>query len=653
MRADPRPLGRLVDLPGPLPPPHPLEAARLRIRLFGPLVATYDGTPVRRPSRIDTERLWMRLLLGGGVPTPRATIAADLWPDIDAGPARFNLRFNLHHLHSALPPHDTVPWIVAGDDALHWNADAPAWIDLYAWADALARAAALVRDEGRVHGADAAPLPPEAADALARAIDLQTAVLLPDHDGPWAAAWRDAASSAHPIAVDRLVAHLASAGATDAALAVSARAVDLDPLDEAAHLRLITAHAAAGNRTAALQAYARAVDVLRDELGDEPSDELTALALSLHHESESGLVEAASTGADGPAAPSSAGARVRSAADRRNAAAQLQGRASDVEHIVARLATHRLVTITGPAGVGKSAVAEAVAAALEDAGRPIAWLDLAMFAPAHPLDRALDDAIRDTAPVADGPSAAEGAPDRVLVLDNADRFVEALGRHAPDVIARAPDVRLLITTRRPLALIGETRWSLRPFGGPSVDRASTDTDDVTRAVFLAAWWEGAAATARPAPSHAQRAAIDAIAQAVDGLPLGLVVAAHAARTLGLESVAASIAADPLAVVDPVTDDPRHGSLAAALAWTIDLLDAGDRGWLHRLAALHGPLAAADIEAVAEADGMDPMDALDALGRLVDAGWLLPDGVGDTAAERAKGYRVPAIVRRLCASTPTS
>lgn len=635
--------GRLVDLPGPLPPPHPLATARLRIRLFGPLVVTYDGAPVRRPSRIDTERLWMRLLLGGGVPTPRATIATDLWPNVDAGPARTNLRFNLHHLHATLPPHDAVPWIIAGADTLHWNADAPAWIDLYAWADALARAAAAVQDDGRGNGADAVPLPPEAADALTRAIDLQTAVLLPDHDGPWAAAWRDAAAAAYPVAVDRLVAHLATTGAMDAALTVSARAVDLDPLDEAAHLRLITAHAAAGNRTAALQAYARAVDVLRDELGDEPSDELTALAQSLHHEPESEQGEAASTGADGPAAAPSAGARIRSAADRRNAAAQLQGRDSDIEHIVARLATHRLVTITGPAGVGKSAVAEAVATALDEAGRPVAWLDLATFAPAHPLDRALDDAIRDTAPVADGPSAAEGAPDRVLVLDNADRFVGALGRHAPDVIARAPNVRLLISSRRPLALIGEARWSLTPFGNPSVDRASTDSDGVTRAVFLAAWWEGAAATTRPTPSPAQRAAIDAIAQAVDGLPLGLVVAAHAARTLGLESVASSVAADPLAVVDPVTDDPRHRSLADALAWTIDLLDPGDLGWLHHLAALQGPLTAAGIEDLAEGNGTDPVSALDALGRLVDAGWLLADG--------ANGYRLPAIVRRLCAATP--
>lgn len=289
------------------------------------------------------------------------------------------------------------------------------------------------------------------------------------------------------------------------------------------------------------------------------------------------------------------------------------GREAELDDIVALLGEARLVTLTGPGGIGKSSLAVEAARRVAADFADGAWLVT--------LDE-LDEHGRVTATIArtlglfDGPSrtAADALPeflaDRVtlLVLDNFEHVLDA----APDVatlLRSSPTSRILITSRAPLRIRGEHEVPLRPLE----DGAGRDDGGTARRLFI----ERARAVAPGWDPGGQETTIDAVCALLDGLPLGIELAA---ARIGLMPVAAirDRLQDRLPLPGSSQRDApaRQRTLDGAVAWSHDLLTDQQRGLLHALAVFDGDFDVEQVAAVA-GEGSAPWDVLDGIAGLVE------------------------------------
>jgi len=279
------------------------------------------------------------------------------------------------------------------------------------------------------------------------------------------------------------------------------------------------------------------------------------------------------------------------------------GRAADVAHVADLLARHRLVTVTGPGGVGKTRLAGAVA--VEVAGRFADGVWLAELAAT--LDPGL---IPGTVAEALGLQLAAGVglPDvlsrrqLLVVLDNCEHVLDAVSGLCDSLLATADDVRVLATSREQLGVAGEARYRLSPLrlpvlGGEAAglpDGASAIADAVTLFADRARLADAAfAVDGDSAPLVAQ------IVTALDGMPLAIELAAARVESLGLDQLAAR-QDDRLRLLtgSSRTAGGRHTSLAAAADWSYRLLDAAQQRVFRELSVFPGPFTLDAAEAVA-------------------------------------------------------
>jgi len=289
----------------------------------------------------------------------------------------------------------------------------------------------------------------------------------------------------------------------------------------------------------------------------------------------------------------------------------LIGRVACVLTLATQLRQHRVVSILGPGGIGKTRVALDLARqraqhrhqqGLGD-GLPggLVWVDLAPLAatgadPA-PLCRALADAARLQwdAPAGAPPAphlgrvlhlASQGA-DTLLVLDNAEHHKVPLAVLLPDLLAAAPALRLLVTSQHALPLVGGQAHWLPPLELPAAGASLAAIAAspavqllLRRAQALHPQWQ---------PASADWPAIAALAQALDGLPLALELAAARLPLLGAAELRAGLAARVLTLEQPAGAAPsRQRTLLAALVWSFGLLNRAQQAALCRLAVLAGP-----------------------------------------------------------------
>lgn len=317
---------------------------RLHIWLFDHLrVAGRDSDPplIVRPR---AQRLLAYLLLHRQWPVARGRLAFTLWPDVPEPQSLATLRRALSELRSALAAIDQHgAWLVVTDTSLHWNPEAPCWLDIDAFAQAVR---------------DATPA------ALHQAIELYAGDLLADWEDEWIAVERERLRQLQTTALRRLIDHHRALGGYETALDLAHRALAHDPLSEAHHRDLIALLYETGDRSAALAAYDRLSDLLDSELGVEPMTKTQAL----RHAIVSGLPLPADP-AEGEHQPGSD--------DVRSVAPLLIGRDAEIETLTglwesAESGQGRLVTLSGDAGVGKTHLARALAEHVADgSGLPL------------------------------------------------------------------------------------------------------------------------------------------------------------------------------------------------------------------------------------------------------------------------------------------
>ncbi|WP_336205856.1 AfsR/SARP family transcriptional regulator [Nonomuraea sp. LPB2021202275-12-8] len=385
------------------------------------------------------------------------------------------------------------------------------------------------------------------------------------------------------------------------------------PLRERLHGQRMRALYGAGRRVEALAAYEAARRTFRDELGADPSPALAELHMSMLRDQPP-----PTGGAQEPMPPWDRGQRAEPQAGvrRGNLRAGLTsfvGREDDLAHTGDLLAAHRLVTLIGPGGAGKTRLATEVAQtmAASGAGAVPDGVWLAELAPVRD-EAGLVQSVISALDLRDGlPLPLASLPkdplDRLLralhgkrlliVLDNCEHVVEHAARIADRMLAECPGVRILATSREPLGITGEVTWTLPPLGLPPAGAGAGDAASYPAVRLFA----DRAAAVRPGYQVRQDAGpVVAICRALDGMPLAIELAAARLRSMTAEEIAARLGAAQqdrfrLLSTGSRTAQPRHQTLRAVVGWSWNLLDEHERTLGRRLSVFAGGATLATIE----------------------------------------------------------
>jgi predicted ATPase/DNA-binding SARP family transcriptional activator len=427
----------------------------------------------------------------------------------------------------------------------------------------------------------AATAPDRAAPLLAAALDLWRGPAYGGIEQPFA---RDDAARLEELRLQcvELRADVALAlGRPQSAVAELQPLVAAHPTRERAAAVLLAALHAADRRAEAAALYRRTRRVLVDELGVEPGDALrTAAAHALGDGGRRGAVRL-------PTPISS-----------------FVGREDDLTGVAALLRAHRLTTLTGPGGTGKTRLAVEV-------GRRVApdavFVDLARARTPAFFDETIAEAfgIRfDSGSVAAAVSAAVADEPAVVVLDNCEHLLDRCATFVQELLGDRSRVRVLATSRQRLGVPGEQVHPVPslPLAAPTAPFAQIRACAAVR-LFAAR----AAATRSGFVVTAENAALVAeLCRRLDALPLAVELAAAQASTMSLRTLADRLDERLLDATSRAAA-PRHRSLAATLAWSLDLLPEAERALFLDLAVFPGGFDAEAVGAIGAVD--DPAPAL--------------------------------------------
>jgi predicted ATPase/class 3 adenylate cyclase/DNA-binding CsgD family transcriptional regulator len=283
----------------------------------------------------------------------------------------------------------------------------------------------------------------------------------------------------------------------------------------------------------------------------------------------------------------------------------LVGRDAACEEVVNLVAAQRVVTLVGPGGVGKTRLAVEVARVHRDrSGSSVSFVELA------PVDAAgVTAAVTRPFGLTEGVDAvatlrrAIGDHCHLLVVDNCEHVLETVADLIDALVPFCPDLRVLATSRTRLGIVGEQVWVVAPLSVPDPEQveglADLDRYGATR-LFL-----DRAATVRTTIEDQAGPArlVTRICAVVDGVPLGIELAAARTRELPLERIADGLAPQGR----PMTHDraaARHRSLDAAIGWSFQLLGPGAQRLLRRLAVFEGGWTVEAAEAVCASDDLN-------------------------------------------------
>ena len=285
-------------------------------------------------------------------------------------------------------------------------------------------------------------------------------------------------------------------------------------------------------------------------------------------------------------------------------ATQLLGRDDETAQLLDRIRQHRLVTIIGFGGVGKTHLAiNVAAAALPDFTAGAFFVDLAPITdPSLVLSTiAAELDIDESEPTA---MAAALGPGRLLiVLDNLEQVID-VAPSIGELLSAHADLAVLATSQVPLRVSGENVFRLDPLG--VTGNGSSNGNSPAVDLFAAR-----AATADPAFSLADHVpeVIELVA-ALDGLPLAVELAASRVNVLTPAQILERLQRDTAVLETRAADAPqRHRSLQAAISWSYDLLTPEQQGVLRTLSVFRGGATLAAIESLAARDVIDDLAEL--------------------------------------------
>jgi predicted ATPase/DNA-binding SARP family transcriptional activator len=373
--------------------------------------------------------------------------------------------------------------------------------------------------------------------------------------------------------------------------------VDENPYRERLWGQLMLALYRSGRQADALEIFHDARGVFSEHLGLEPGPELRRLQEAI-------LAQDPAIAAV-PPAPRRGNLRTPTTL--------FVGREDELAKVVELLCEHRLVTLTGPPGVGKSRLALEAARTLEDETPDGVWLvELANAGGPTGVLRLVAQAVdaRGPDPLARAIARLRNA-EAILLFDACEHALEEAARVAAALLADCAGVRLLATSSEALHLTGEARLVVQPLavGDPEPVAASPALQ-----LFVArarAARPGFELTAEGVPVAAE------IARRVDGLPLAIELAAARMNVLGLSELLSAVKGRPASLDEHAVADPSLTALRRLVEWSYDLLHTDERTLLHQLVVHRGGASLPSLLALAAEEGLDEATATYLLGALVD------------------------------------
>lgn len=384
--------------------------------------------------------------------------------------------------------------------------------------------------------------------------------------------------------------------------------VDAHPLREQLHAHLMLALYRCGRQADALGVYRRLRDRLVDELGVEPSPALRHLERDILQQRE----ELA-----GPPPSSAASPDIRSAqAQLPVEVTSFVAREGEVERVSAALEGTRLLTLTGPGGVGKTRlalrVARVVASRFGGGGRVC---DLATVEDSHAVAVALAATLglhpHGSADMQAAVVEHLRGCELLAVLDNCEHVLDGACRLIDRIVRTCPHVCVLATSRRPLGVVGEQVWPVAPL-------ETTADADGEPAPAVELFVDRAAAAAPDAIVDDDVEAVAEICRRLDGLPLAIELAAARMRSMTPSDLAARLDRRfELLTSESPAADPRHRSLQAVVDVSHALLSEGAGRLFERLAVFVGGFTLQAAEQVCVDDALAADKVAARLGELVD------------------------------------
>jgi len=385
------------------------------------------------------------------------------------------------------------------------------------------------------------------------------------------------------------------------------------PVRERLVAALMRALGAAGRSNEALVVYQRAREALADELGVDPSPEVSALHLALLR-GESVVQEVVPVEGDDRVEDKG---RVGGSGRTTNLRAELTtfvGKQDDLAAVRTLVAAHRLTTVSGPGGSGKTRLAVETARTLLADLPDGAWLvELAPVGTGGDVAQSalaalgLRDALLGGAPDPEPMErliAAIGDRDMLLILDNCEHVIESAAAFAHRMLGECRRLRILATSREPLGITGEALWQVEPLALPARDANPAEIES-SPAVALLRDRAGAVRKDLETDTHAL-SNMARICRALDGIPLAIELAAARLRTMSLDQLANRL--DDrfrLLTGGSRTALPQHRTLRAVVDWSWELLTDAERVVLRRLSVFAGGASLDAAERVCAGTGGSP------------------------------------------------
>ena len=571
--------------PGDAPAP---AAPAVQVGILGPLILRVGGSVVDAAAP-KLRALAIDLVVHADEVVSTDRLINDLWGDHPPTTALGTLRTYIARLR-ALLDEDGATAVATVPPGYCLRLDAGS-ID--------AQRFALLRDDAR----SLIPIdPPEAARRLRAALELWRGPALVDvayedwaqpaiarlEELRWSAreelAEIELAQGHHAEIVAELEAHVAA-----------------EPFRERLRGQLMIALYRCGRQAAALRVYQQFRRLMAEELGVDPSAELRHLEQSI-------LLQRR----DLEWRPG-VGGRPAGGTGTKRPSTSFVGRAAEMAHVQELLLANRIVTLIGTGGCGKTRLASELAAELAASyADGVTVVELAALDDGTHVPRAVADALglheEPGQPLVDTLGALLRERELLLVLDNCEHLLEACVALISRLLAAAPALTILATSREPLAMDIETAWLVPPLPAEAAVHLFVDR----------------AAQAQPGFSRTadNAAAIAEIARRLDGIPLALELAAARVRFLSPHEIAAALERRFELLSSGFRTAPsRHRTLRASVDWSYDLLSGDERVLFRRLSVLASSFGVDAARDVAAGDDLPRGQILDLLLRLVDKSLL--------------------------------
>jgi predicted ATPase len=581
--------------------------ARLELRLLGPLQVLLDGNPITSFESAKVRGLLACLAAEAPRPQFRESLAELLWPGWPQESAMSNLRYALADLRKNLGDRDNrPPFLIITRESIQLDPDSDIWVDTLALNHAVSSAnigETLCTVDGLYRG------PFLEGFSLAEAPEF----------AEWLISKRAYYNQQVLSLLDRCVERCRETGDYTQGLALARRGLAIESWREESHQQVMYLLALSGHRSAALAQYEECRRLLMKDLGVALSAETLQLFES---------IRAGSVGGKTNRQPEMHPEYVPvSNGHHHNLPVQMTsfiGREREIAAVLQLLQKHRLVTLTGSGGTGKTRLSVQAARELLGDMPDGAWLvELGSMVDPDELVHAVAGALglqgSADMPVLDVLTGYLKQRVSLIILDNCEHMIEACAFLAEHLLRVSPGLCILASSREPLGIPGELVFRVPCLSFPTPeDESAADPIQLAQYESIRLFAERAA-LAQPGFDLNQTNArvVSQICRRLDGIPLALELAAARTGSLSIEQIAARLKDRfRLLTGGSRTALPRQQTLRASIDWSYSQLSGSEQLLLQRLSVFAGGWTLEAAEGICGYGEIDPLNVFDTLSALV-------------------------------------